>query len=257
MNATHCMNHPRFRNQQGATLITVMIIMVIITMLGLTAMRMGLSSLALASNSQASNILFQAADVGMMEFGLAVDETKGYADRKMMVAGVAKTGFLAAAVAVAVEGVDPATIQEFNYCLTPKQATRLTPGFCNVDESNNYMTGRDTVVVQVTLKPVYNNEMLLGSDSNSVGPARSYKFLVYSTAVLPAFGSASKEDINECLQKVNDDGDSWSLNPQDPASVAELIRQQTTTTTVTDCLTDVGAVFSTTLNQMTYGIPNL
>lgn len=244
------------RQQQGATLITVMIIMVVITMLGLTAMRMGLSSLALASNSQASNILFQAADVGMMEFGLAVDETKGYADRKMTIGGVEKTGFLTAAVAVAVEGVDPATIQEFNYCLTPKRATRLTPGFCDAEQTNDYMTGRDTVVVQVTLKPVYNNEILLGSDSASVGPVRSYKFMVYSTAVLPAFGSASKSDINDCLRLVNDDGDSYNLNPQDPASVTELTNRHGVTS-VTDCLTDVGAVFSTTLNQVVYGIPNL
>lgn len=244
------------RQQQGATLITVMIIMVVITMLGLTAMRMGLSSLALASNSQASNILFQAADVGMMEFGLAVDETKGYADRKMTIGGVEKTGFLTAAVAVAVEGVDPATIQEFNYCLTPKRATRLTPGFCDAEQTSDYMTGRDTVVVQVTLKPVYNNEILLGSDSTSVGPVRSYKFMVYSTAVLPAFGSASKSDINDCLRLVNDDGDSYNLNPQDPASVTELTNRHGVTS-VTDCLTDVGAVFSTTLNQVVYGIPNL
>ena len=257
MNGTNGKFQPADRKlQQGATLITVMIIMVIITMLGLTAMRMGLSSLALASNSQASNILFQAADVGMMEFALAVDDTPGYAHRKLITASVEKTGFLTDAVAVAVEGVDPATIQEFNYCLTPKRANRLTAGFCDVDETNDYMTGRDTVVVQVTLKPVYNNEILLGSDSASVGPVRSYKFMVYSTAVLPAFGSASKSDINDCLREVNDDGDSFNLNPQDPASVTELENRHAVTS-VTDCLTDAGAVFSTTLNQVVYGITDL
>ena len=68
--------------QRGATLVTVMIIMVMITLLGLTAMRMGMSSLTLATNSQVSNLLFQASDVGMVEFANTVESAafKGKAD---------------------------------------------------------------------------------------------------------------------------------------------------------------------------------
>ena len=50
--------------QRGAALITVLIILIIVTLLGVTAMRMGMSSLALATSSQVSQILFESADVG-------------------------------------------------------------------------------------------------------------------------------------------------------------------------------------------------
>ena len=50
--------------QRGAALIAVLIILVVITLLGVTAMRMGLTSLTLATNSQVSQLLFQSADMG-------------------------------------------------------------------------------------------------------------------------------------------------------------------------------------------------
>ena len=51
--------------QQGMALIAVLIIVIVVTLLGVTAMRMSMTSLALATNSQASNLLFQAADLGL------------------------------------------------------------------------------------------------------------------------------------------------------------------------------------------------
>jgi Tfp pilus assembly protein PilX len=54
--------------QQGAALIAVLIVLLIVTVLGITAMRMGLSSLALANNSQMSQLLFQTADMGTVAY---------------------------------------------------------------------------------------------------------------------------------------------------------------------------------------------
>lgn len=244
-----------WRQQRGATLITVMIIMILVTVLGLTAMRMGLSSLSLASNSQAGNILFQASDVGLNEFTRAVNATAGVADMVAVDAdGNEVKGFLAEAVAATPSGCRRSeALPEFNYCFTPKLGTRLTTGTCDVSNSNHYMTGRDTVAVQVTVKPVCNTDIVLGSDASTIEAIKPYKFLVYSTSVLPAFGSASKATINDCLQRKNDDGDSFVLRPGDATSLNELKSLQAATTTVTDCLTNEGAVFTTTLNQYTYG----
>ena len=233
--------------QRGATLVTVMIIMVMITLLGLTAMRMGMSSLTLATNSQVSNLLFQASDVGMVEFANTVESAafKGKAD-----IGAGPLAALAAVdvrdIPVTVAGMG--TITEFNFCVTPKLAVRLTSGNCDVTNSNHLLSGRDVVAVQVTLKPVDNNEIVFGSDASAIANVKPHKFIIYSTAVMPSFGSASTGDINTCLAKINDDGDSMRADNPELATARAL-------TSVTDCLTEKGAVFSTTMNQMTYGVP--
>ena len=51
--------------QQGAALIAVLLILVVVTLLGISAMRMGLTGLTVATNSQISSLLFQAADKGI------------------------------------------------------------------------------------------------------------------------------------------------------------------------------------------------
>ena len=61
--------------QEGVTLITVMIILIVVTLLGLSAMRMSLSSLTMATNSQVTNLLFQSADVGLVQFVNEVNKT--------------------------------------------------------------------------------------------------------------------------------------------------------------------------------------
>ena len=58
--------------QQGAALIAVLLILVVVTLLGISAMRMGLTGLTVATNSQISSLLFQAADKGMSDMQNAI-----------------------------------------------------------------------------------------------------------------------------------------------------------------------------------------
>lgn len=210
--------------QKGVTLITVMIILIVITLLGISAMRMSLSSLTLATNSQVTNLLFQSADVGLVQFANEVKRTPGVADKD--------GGILADAVTS--EGT------EFSYCVTPKSATtKLTKGNCDVTDSADYMSGRDAVATQVTVKVVKNTDFVFGMDPTLAGPLVPIKVALYSTAVLPSFGSATKSKINECLGKKNDDS-------ADTTKATEEV-------SVTDCLTDEGAVFNTQVDEATYG----
>ena len=215
--------HPR-SGQKGVTLITVMIILVVITLLGISAMRMSLSSLTLATNSQVTNLLFQSADVGLVQMANEIRKDAGVADRQ--------GGILVDAITN--EGT------EFYYCVTPKDAaSTLTEGKCDVTDTESFMSGRDAVATQVAVKMVENTDYVLGTDTLLAGALVPIKLAIYSTAVLPAFGSATKSKINECLAKKNDDS-------SDTSKATEIV-------SVTDCLTDNGAVFNSQVDEATYG----
>ena len=218
--------------QRGATLITVMIIMVLITLLGLTAMRMGVSSLALATNSQVTNLVFQSSDAGLQAMLKRISS-----DTTVAVA----TGVLSDAVE------NPG--KEYLFCLTPKttpgaDTLPFTSGACDVTVANNFMSARSAVAVQVTVQAKDLDKALsaqYGTDA-SAAPQAGYTVMVYSTAVLPGLGSASNATINGCLSKTNDE----SVNRNQPPTPVNM---DPTVTTVTDCLTDAGAVFNSQADE--------
>lgn len=218
--------------QEGVTLITVMIILIVVTLLGLSAMRMSLSSLAMATNSQVTNLLFQSADVGLVQFANEVNKTPGKADTT--------GGILLEAIAT------PG--KEFSYCVTPKTGVPkvFTAGVCDVTlaSNNQYLSARNAVATQVSVKIVNNDGIVLGSDTSLAAALVPIKMSIYSTAVLPSFGSADKATIKTCLQKPNDD------NADKPAVGAVAAVD---TESITDCLSDNGAVFNTQVEDATYG----
>lgn len=215
--------HARSR-QKGVTLITVMIILVVITLLGISAMRMSLSSLTLATNSQVTNLLFQSADVGLVQVANEIKKDAGTAD--------SSGGVLVDVIAG--EG------SEVYYCVTPKDAANtLTKGKCDVKNSAHFMSGRDAVATQVAVKMVDNTDFALGTDTSLASALVPIKIAIYSTAVLHSFGSATKSKINECFAKKNDDS-------SDTSKATEIV-------SVTDCLTDNGAVFNSQVDEATYG----
>jgi hypothetical protein len=206
--------------QRGAALITVLVILIIVTLLGISAMRMGMSSLTLATSSQVSQILFEGADVGTE-----------YLNRAILADTVAamNTGGLIGVTS----GADTPL------CVTPVtgSTTNLTAGTCNADSKpSNYLSKRGVVLTQVAYRRLTVSEgdsnnaeedISQGGGASATGSAERLK--IYSTAVVPSFGSADTAAINGCLQKPSDDDE------VDTATV----------TTVTDCLTDAGAVFTT------------
>lgn len=219
------------QRQRGATLVTVMIIMVLVTLLGLSAMRMSVSSLALATNSQVTNLVFQSADTGINTMVNRISS-----DPKTAVT----TGVLKDAIA------NLGT--EYRFCLTPMttpaaQLLPFTTGTCDVTlNTTNYMSTRAAVAVQVTLQTKQLDPTLatqFGSDP-SAAPQMGYTVMMYSTAVLPSLGSASQAAINGCLANTNDE-------MVDRTKATGTL--DNTITTVTDCLTDAGAVFNSQLDE--------
>lgn len=237
-------------SQKGAALFAVLMIVIVVTMLGLAAMRMSITSLALATNSQASNLVFQAADLGIRMISTNINEAS--------VTSAMKSGGILG------------TMGEKALCLSTKSdvtwrnATEYAvkgfrDGPCDVANAENFVSGRNLVVTQVN----YVRKRPSGSDSNasvsnlafeegsSDMPIEADIVIVTSTSVMPTLGSASVAKINACLNGTDSYMTAGMLSEEvlsshesgktalDIADANEAIKP-----TITDCLTDSGAVFT-------------
>lgn len=213
--------------EKGAALIAVLVILVIITLLGVTAMRMGVSSLTLATNSQVSQLLFQSADFGTNTF---VNQVVADPNVALSTAGVA----------------GDASGAEMIYCVTPVATANfggtLTAGACNLDQASSFISDREVVATEVTAQRTDVQGYGSNNATNSLSqlgsgdaPLGEQNLKVYSTAVVPSFGSASITEINNCLA-ANVPSDDEGTDNSDAV-------------TKTDCLTDVGAVFTTHVSE--------
>jgi Tfp pilus assembly protein PilX len=211
--------------QQGAALIAVLIILVIVTLLGVTAMRMGLSGLSLANNSQVSQLLFQTADMGTTQIRNTINENVLTA---MDVNGI----------------IGVASGEDTHLCLKPANGTNFTNfkvGACDPTSASDYVSERAVVLTQVTYlrSTIVDGESSnesddMSKDGRSTSPAGAQEQLkTFSTSVVPSFGSATQATIKDCLQK----------------SASDEEREGDSTFTITDCLTKVGAVFTTHVSE--------
>lgn len=217
------------RHQKGMTLIVVLLVLIVMTLLGISAMRMGLSSLSVATNSQVGNLLYESADAGLFH--------------------LERTAMLNVGVALQPGGV-LATNSEDVFCLKPKSGSvALVAGRCDSSASGDFMSSRNAALTQVhvinrgsTDEFSQNATMILGSDS-SIRQSQKIEVTVASTAVLPGFGSATTGTINGCLANTGDDtvrtGAAGSTYEVSDASV----------TTVSECLSANGGVYSTLLED--------
>jgi len=207
--------------QRGMTLIVVLLILVVLTLLGITGMRMGLSSLNVATNSQVSNLLYQSADAGLFHLEKMVS-----AD---IMTAVKPGGVLAA---ISADG------REDTFCLATRQAAvTLTAGACSTGNAASFMSGRQAVLTQVQVKNKgLSTTPQLGSDA---GVSFNYAFTMTATAVLPSFGSASNAEIDNCLTRPGDDTvKTGTVEASDPAIE-----------TASECLASDGAVTTTLVDD--------
>lgn len=210
--------------QQGAALISVLIILVVITLLGIAAMRMSISSLSLATNSQVSQLLFQSADFGTIKMVNIIADNPTQA--------LNTSGMLG-----------DTSGAEMTFCLYPNVAATYSSSFksgvCDLN-GNDYVSNRNLTATVVTVSrsdvkafDTNNDASNLVQEGSGDAPLKEEILKVHSTAVMPSFGSASVDDIKGCLTKLSDDEKDSATNQY----------------TKTDCLTDKGAVFTTHVSE--------
>ena len=194
------------KQQKGATLITVLVILVIVTLLGTIAVKMGIVGLKIATNSQVNALLLENSDSALfnienpdqIERQLALDGMFAYfnsaanADDELVFCyRAAQNAFydFSKASAIAADGT----------------TTKIgVDGYC---KANQFAMGRSAVLSQVYLTKSSTVSAPFGSvpKGTSIGqsnvPATSNNIGATVISVLPSFAGASSTEIEACFKQ--------------------------------------------------------
>lgn len=228
------MNKLNFKSsQQGSVLIVVLVMLVLLTLVSTWAIRGSITSLKISTNAQAQALLKQTSDSvfftlenktddelvftnmrigdGMLNYTLR-PENKGK-ELVFCVRGTTADNFA---------GSRLASVVYWNGS-TIKNTDMGKNGFCQLDRLTDFLSGRNAVLTQVTVRASENNRdwehMLEGDDKESSKSTGIQKVVITATSILPNLSTSSKSDINDCLKNYT-------------SFVDSVIKNQT----VTDCL---------------------
>ena len=194
------------KQQKGATLITVLVILVIVTLLGTIAVKMGIVGLKIATNSQVNALLLENSDSALfnienpdeVERQLALDGMFAYfnsaanADDELVFCYRAAQDafyYFSKASAIAADGT----------------TTKIgVDGFC---KANQFAMGRSAVLSQVYLtKNATTSTPFAGvPKGTSLGqsnvPVTTHNIGATVISVLPSFAGATTTQIENCFKQ--------------------------------------------------------
>lgn len=206
------------KKQIGATLIVVLVLLIVITVIGVLAIRQSTVSLGISTNSQVQQLVtqnsdasfFQVADVSQLALNLSKvgmfgqkDQDKDKGKEVVFCYSADDTEFFNA---------DEYSVIEWNEgASAPKNDSNGKSGYCQVstgDKVKNFFTsGRQAVMTQVAIKYVGESESekfkntAQGTDEKTAKVIPPKKVNVYSISLMPSLSSASAKDINTCLSE--------------------------------------------------------
>ncbi len=206
------------RQQTGATLIVVLILLVVMISVGTLAIRGSLTALNIATNSQAQQLLLQNSDSAIFNvenpraliFNLSPNGLFGWIKRdenkgKELV-------FCYRGSEASFFDVSKASSMQWVSGSSPSNSELGLDGYCKIDDANNFFTsGRKAVMTQVMIKVnIDPNAQLvgldqafsyvqLGTDVDSAKIDKAAKIMVMATSIIPSMSSASITDINDCF----------------------------------------------------------
>ena len=201
--------------QEGATLIVVLILLVIITLIGTLAIRSSLTALNIATNSQAQQLLVQNSDSAIfnVEDPDLVERNTAYDGLFGLVKSDANKGkelvFCYKGTATEFYDFSRASFMQWVSGTAPNNSELGIDGYCKMDSSNNFFTsGRKAVMTQVSIKVNTDassnldrafEHMQRGTDTESAKIDKSEKILVTATSIVPSMSTANDTDINNCF----------------------------------------------------------
>lgn len=252
------------KTQQGATLITVLILLVAITIIGSLAIRSSISSLKVATMGQAQQLMIQNSDAALFQV-----ENPNTLGRNMAINGM--FGYIKGEDNIGKELVFCYKASESDFFKLSRaslvdwsgnvvRTSELgSTGFCRIDDSY-FGTNRKTVMTQVAIKAADMTDaeafayMQKGTDpeGSKIDPAQLYT--VYATTIFPALAPSTVSDtaINSCFKNHFNSIPSSKLSEVDIALSTEKAKttelQDATLianlglakNTVSKCLSDLG-----------------
>jgi len=255
--------NPTLRHQQGATLIVVMFVLLIIVVVGILAVRVALTSLRVATNSQVGQLNFQSSDTPLAWFN-NVDPTTVTNVSNVIGAALKEHESnpggeyifcykpISSSVRFA-QTVDASLIRKASSGNNATVDAGGVVGFCNL--SSDFGSKRPAVVTQVAVSvPTDTNNSTPGaslprginvSEGSQLPKSMTstQRIRVTTTAMLPAYSASSTSSIQSaCLS----------------SSAAKISDDLTATlgsgseNTLAKCLVDKGVPFTTQVQEFNY-----
>lgn len=242
------------RQQRGATLIIVLILLLAITIIGIAAVRQGMVGLNIATNSQTQQLLIQNSDAAFFNTERQANLVQSLSSKGMFgyISGAANQDkeliFCFRGTEVDFFDISRASIMEWGEGNTAPTNNNLgTDGYCNAKDTNiNFFTsGRRAVMTQVAVKfssqlvsdPFYGQ--ILGSDDKTVKLERSKPLKIFAVSIMPTLTSTDPDRINECLNShMNEVNIPTGITPDTGADKS-----------VTQCLSELNVPFRTYVTE--------
>ncbi len=193
-------------NQQGATLITVLLLLVAITIIGSLAIRSSITSLKISTMSQAQQLMLQSSDTALFQIENPENIQKNMAINGMFgyIKGEDNIGkelvFCYKASEPDFFKLSRASLINWNGTTVDSSGLGQN-GFCKID-NGFFSSSRKTVMTQVAIKAadMSNAEafsyMQKGTDPDSAKIDPGQLYTVYATTIFPALAPTSDSDID-------------------------------------------------------------
>lgn len=238
-------------SQKGSTLIIVLVLLLVITILGTLAVRQGLVSLSISTNSQAQTLLMQSSDsvfytledpVKLARY-IAGDSILGYI--RMPANRDKELVFCYRNDQTSFFDMDKASVIYWPASgTTPTNNDLGTDGYCDPDVAGSFTSGRKAVLTQInvkigtsTLKPFAGIQR--GTEAETAKIDKAENIIIYATSVVPGLSTADPEDIQSCLSE-------HMSKVKIPAGATPATDADDT---ITDCLTKLNVPFSTQVSE--------
>ncbi|NHC02903.1 hypothetical protein G9F31_03845 [Acinetobacter sp. 187] len=253
------------KHQQGVTLITTLIVLLLVTVIGTLAVRYAMTGLKVSTNSQVKQILIQSADtpffiirnmtpqqIRQLDNVIGLALSNGYLDREYVFCYRPKSQKNFAAIGSNIAQISP---YDSSGDVITEDTMRLIQGnnssFCSL--TTDFGSGRDAVVTQVAVSLISNNlgtnekGQYLPEGTNASGASHlsgtltnSQRFRVTTTAMLPSYSTAKISQVQaECLSvskpRLNDNNDHLDLS------------------TLGDCISEFGIPVETQTQEFNLG----
>ena len=230
------------KSQRGATLIVVLVMLVLLTLVGLWAIRGSITSLKISTNAQVVALLKQTSDSvfftlenktddelvftnmrigdGMLNYTLR-PENKGK-ELVFCVRGETADNFVGSRIASVI----------YWQGTTIKNSDMGKSGFCQVGRTSDFLSGRNAVLTQVSVRAGSSDRdwehLMEGDDKETSKSTGIQKVVITATSLIPKLSNSDDSKINECLSNFTSFKDNLVQNE-----------------TVTDCLANLNVPYST------------
>lgn len=230
------------KSQRGATLIVVLVMLVLLTLVGLWAIRGSITSLKISTNAQVVALLKQTSDSvfftlenktddelvftnmrigdGMLNYTLR-PENKGK-ELVFCVRGETVDNFVGSRIGSVV----------YWQGKTIKNTDMGKNGFCQVGRTSDFLSGRNAVLTQVSVRAGSSDRdwehLMEGDDKETSKSTGIQKVVITATSLIPKLSNSDDSKINECLSNFTSFKD-------------DLVQNDT----VTDCLASLNVPYST------------